>query len=88
MILRNLDIILGILAWVFSLACWFTFDIFPPGIYTPIGWLVCIIALMITRKRPICDYWWVWCSFGPVALKCVWVVLIIIIFARELIFKS
>jgi len=85
---HNIEIILGILAWAFSLGCLFVFDLFPPEIYTPFGWLVCIIALLFVRKRPLGDYWWVWYSVGPVALKCGWFLWVFYICAKELIFKS
>lgn len=38
-------------------------------IYMPSAWLVCIIALLFIRKRPLGDYWWVWYSIGPIAYK-------------------
>ncbi|MFH1033980.1 MAG: hypothetical protein V1806_05685 [Pseudomonadota bacterium] len=92
---RNLDICLGILAWLFGIGCIFASDIFPQGmivdaeiLYMPTAWLVCIIALLIIRKRPLGDYWWVWYSIVPAMYKLAIFGWVLYISAKELIFKS
>ena len=67
---KNLDIYLGLLAWVIALAAiWLEFFVSVPheleikDKVLPSLWICTVLAMVIFQKRPLRKLWWVWPSF-------------------------
>ena len=85
---KNLDILFGLTAWaigLFTLAA----DQFSWGGYSlqwmtwlaPLLWTICVVLMLVFKKRKAWKLWWVWPSF-PLAFM-VWVLLAIMMFGQR-----
>lgn len=64
---NNIDYLCAIIAWACGLAVFYSFA--EPAItrdyatiYLPVAWVVCIVGLLVFKKHPWKDLWWVFLS--------------------------
>ena len=81
---KNLDIYLGVVAWVIGLCTiaadqlsWDGYSLEWITWLAPLSWTICVVLMFVLKNRKTWKLWWVWLSF-PLAFMA-WILVAVMV---------